>query len=135
MLSFRFFYLLPMLKEVIYVHMATPITNFEERGMWSGYIKKIFIDIMVIEVNRGNMENETFNSQTWKKMLNEMNVRAKWNLNLKQLKQKLHRLHAKHCEFSDLLKHTAFGWDVESNTVHALEETWQNYIRVKWLPK
>ena len=103
--------------------MATPITNFEERGMWSGYIKKIFIDIMVIEVNRGNMENETFNSQTWKKLLNEMNFRAKQNLNLKQLKQKFHRLHAKHCEFSYLLKHIGFGWDVESNIVHALEET------------
>ena len=35
------------------------------------------------------------------------------------------------CEFSNLLKHTRFGWDTETNTVHALEETWQNYIKVK----
>ena len=66
-------------------------------------------------------------------MLNEMNIRAKWNFNLKQLKQKFHRLHAKHCEFSDLLKYTRFGWDAESNTMHALKKTWQNYIQVKWL--
>ncbi|RVW62573.1 hypothetical protein CK203_061606 [Vitis vinifera] len=32
-------------------------------------------------------------------------------------------------EFSDLLKHTGFGRDVETNTVHALEETWKNYIQ------
>ena len=76
------------------------------------------------------MENGTFNSQTWKKILNEMNVGAKRNFNLKQLKQKFHRLRAKYCEFSDLLKHTGFVWDVESNMVHALEETWKNYIRV-----
>ena len=36
-----------------------------------------------------------------------------------------------HHEFFDLLKHTGFGWDAETNTVHALEETWQNYIQVK----
>ena len=120
-----------MLKEVVYVQMGIDVTNFEEKGMWSSDIEKIFIDIMVIEVNRGNMENGTFNSQTWKKILNEMNVGAKRNFNLKQLKQKFHRLRAKYCEFSDLLKHTGFVWDVESNMVHALEETWKNYIRVK----
>ena len=66
-----------MLKEVVYAQMATKVTYFEDGGMWSGYIEKIFIDIIVIEVNRGNMENGTINSQTWKNMLNEMNVRAK----------------------------------------------------------
>ena len=85
-----------MLKEVVYVHMTTEVMDFEEGGMWSSCIEKIFIDIIVTEVNRGNMENGTFNSQTWKKMLNEMNVRTKQNFNLKQLNWKFLRLRAKH---------------------------------------
>ena len=36
-----------------------------------------------------------------------------------------------HREFSDLLKHARFGWNAETNMVHALKETWQNYIWVK----
>ena len=38
------------------------------------------------------------------------------------------RLHVTHCEFFNLLKHTRFGWDIETSMVHALEETWKNYI-------
>ena len=64
-----------------------------------------------------------FNNQTWKKVLNKMNIRVKWNFNLKQLKQKFHRLHAKHCEFSNLLKHTRSSWDAKSKIVHGLDET------------
>ncbi|RVW24930.1 hypothetical protein CK203_079546 [Vitis vinifera] len=45
------------------------------------------------------------------------------------LKQKFNRLRAMHREFSNLLKHIGFGWDAKTNTVDALEETWQNYIR------
>ena len=40
-----------------------------------------------------------------------------------------------HHEFPNLLKHTRFGWDVETNIVHVLEETWQNYIQVKTTSK
>ena len=49
-----------MPKEVVYVQMITKVADFEDEGMWSGYIKKIFINIMVIEVNRSNMENSMY---------------------------------------------------------------------------
>ena len=86
---------------------------------------------MVNEVNKGNMDSGTFSTNTWKRILLEVNSQEKRNFNLKQFKQKFNRLCVMPHEFSDLLKHTGFGWDVETNTVHALEETWQNYIRVK----
>ena len=55
--------------------------------------------------------------------------------NLKQLKPKFNRLCAIRCEFFYLLKHNGFGWDIETNMVCALEETWKNYIKVKTTSK
>ncbi|GAV80568.1 Myb_DNA-bind_3 domain-containing protein, partial [Cephalotus follicularis] len=49
---------------------------------------------------------------------------------MKQVKQKYHRLRANHRLFSWLLGHTGIGWDAETNTVTAIEETWQNIFRL-----
>ncbi|KAL6333895.1 hypothetical protein AAG906_039306 [Vitis piasezkii] len=81
--------------------MTTEIANVEDVGTWRGNIEKIFIDIMVIEVNKGNMDSGTFSRSQGKR-----------NFNLKRLKQKFNRL-----------RHLGFGWDLETNTMHALEET------------
>ncbi|RVW40375.1 L10-interacting MYB domain-containing protein [Vitis vinifera] len=108
--------------------MTTEIANVEDVGTWRGNIEKIFIDIMVIEVNKGNMDSGTFSTNTWRRILLEINSQGKRNFNLKQLKQKFNRLRAMHREFFDILKHTGFGWDAETNMVHTLKETWKNYI-------
>ena len=49
----------------------------------------------------------------------KLNCQGKRNFNLKQLKQKFNGLRVTYREFSDLLKHTGFGWDAETNTVIA----------------
>ena len=103
--------------------MTTEITDVEDARTWRGNIEKIFIDIMVNEVNKGNMDSDTFSTNTCRWILLEVKSQGKINFNLKQLKQKFNRLRVMHLEFSDLLKHTRFGWDAETNTVHALEET------------
>ena len=109
------------------VHITTEIIDVEDAGTWRGNIEKIFINIMVNEVNKDNMDS----TNTWRRILLEVNSQGKINFNLKQLKQKFNRLRAMHREFSDLLKHARFGWNAETNMVHALKETWQNYIWVK----
>ena len=115
--------------------METKITDVNDVGTWRDNIAKIFIDIMVNEVNRGNMDSGTFSTTTWRRMSLKVNSQGEKIFNLKQLKQKFNRLRATLREFFDLLKHTGFGWDVETNMVHALEETWQNYIQVKTTSK
>ncbi|XP_034710795.1 L10-interacting MYB domain-containing protein-like [Vitis riparia] len=109
--------------------MTTEITDVKDARTWSSNIEKIFIDIMLNEVNKGNMDSGTFSTKTWRRILLEVNCQGKRNFKLKHLKKKFNRLRAMHREFSDLLKHTGFGWDVETNMVNALEETWQNYIQ------
>ena len=39
------------------VQMTTEITDVEDAGTWRGNIQKIFIDIMLNEVNKGNMDS------------------------------------------------------------------------------
>ncbi|XP_038698306.1 uncharacterized protein At2g29880-like [Tripterygium wilfordii] len=35
----------------------------------------------------------------------------------------------KHRAFSDLLNHTGFGWNPDTNTVTAADEVWENYVK------
>ena len=89
--------------------MTTKMTNVEDAGTWRGKIEKIFIDIMLNKVNKGNMDSGTFSTNTWRRILLDVNSQGKRNSNLNQLKQKFDRLCAMHHEFYDLLKHTGFG--------------------------
>ena len=36
-------------------------------------MEKIFINIMLNKVNKGNMDSDTFNTNTWRRMLLEVN--------------------------------------------------------------
>lgn len=53
--------------------MTIEIVDVENGGMWRGNIEKIFIDIMVVEADKDNLDNDTFSSHTWKKMLFKVN--------------------------------------------------------------
>ena len=57
--------------------METKITDVNDVGTWRDNIAKIFIDIMVNEVNRGNMDSGTFSTTTWKRMSLVVNSEGK----------------------------------------------------------
>ena len=63
--------------------MATKITNVEDVGTWRGNIEKIFIEIMVNEINKGNIDSGKFKTTTWRRMLLRSIVKEKeisiWN--------------------------------------------------------
>ncbi|XP_062095056.1 L10-interacting MYB domain-containing protein-like isoform X2 [Humulus lupulus] len=109
--------------------MAIEITDVDDACLWGPTVEKIFIDIMVDEVNKGNMASGQFGSKTWAKILEELQIKSKRKYLIKQIKQKFNRLRTKYREFAELLKQTGFGWDRETNTVVASEEIWQNYLR------
>ncbi|XP_059648899.1 L10-interacting MYB domain-containing protein-like [Cornus florida] len=110
--------------------MASQIADVEESALWSTQLERCFVDIMVEEVNKGNMPSGIFTSKCWKKIAEEFKNKTNHAYNVKQLKAKFNRLRTKHCEFSTLLNETTgFGWDAETNTVTADEETWQTYLR------
>ena len=44
--------------------MITEVIDVEDIGTWGGNIAKIFIDIMLNEVNKDNMDSGTFSTDT-----------------------------------------------------------------------
>ncbi|KAM6553770.1 hypothetical protein CsatB_014532 [Cannabis sativa] len=109
--------------------MASESVEIDDACLWGSTIEKIFIDIMVDEVNKGNMKNGQFSSNLWKKILEDLQCKSKRNYSMKQVKQKFNRLRTKYREFNELRKHTGFGWDGPTQTVVAPDEIWENYLR------
>ena len=98
--------------------------------MWPPHIEKIFIDIMVDEQQKGNMEHGTFKASTWLSITNALNEQTGKSFHPKQLQQKHNRLRSKQKKWSQLLSHTKLGWDETTQTVTASEEVWANVIAV-----
>ena len=63
-------------------------------------------------------------------MLATLNELGKRSFGVTQFKGKFNRMRLLHLEFSTLINQIGFGWDAETNTVHALEESWQIYCWV-----
>ena len=102
-------------------------SSIDEDNLWTPQLEKLFIDIMMKEINKGNMTDGQFSSDTWKKMLATLNELGKRSFTMTQFKGKFNRMRLLQHEFSTLINQTGFGWDAKTNTVHALEESWQNY--------
>ncbi|KAL0007644.1 hypothetical protein SO802_009146 [Lithocarpus litseifolius] len=105
-------------------------SSIDEDTLWTPQLEKLFIDIMLKEINKGNTADGQFSSDTWKKMLATLNELGKWSFTMTQFKGKFNRMRLLHHEFSTLINQIGFGWDAETNTVHALEEPWQNYCQL-----
>ena len=48
----------------------------DNEAVWGPTIEKIYIDILVDEVNKGNQRNGLFQPKVWKVILNEVNQRC-----------------------------------------------------------
>ena len=77
--------------------MAQEFQNAEE-PKWPSHIEKIFIDIMVDEQQKGNMEHGIFKATTWLSITNALNEQTGKSFHIKQLQQKHNRLRQKQRE-------------------------------------
>jgi len=90
--------------------MAQESQNVEEL-MWPPHIEKIFIDIMVDEQQKENMEYGIFKVTTWLSITNALNEQMGKSFRPKQVTQRHNRLRQKQRKWSQLLSHTRLGWD------------------------
>uniref|UniRef100_A0A2N9EE18 Myb/SANT-like domain-containing protein n=1 Tax=Fagus sylvatica TaxID=28930 RepID=A0A2N9EE18_FAGSY len=108
--------------------MGTGIYAREDAKLWPARLEKLFIDIMVEEMHKGNMPMGIFKLKTWCKILEELNLRSKQSFKLKQVKAKYNRLKQKYRVFSQLLQQNGFVWHGETNSVTASDEVWESYL-------
>ncbi|XP_030936760.1 uncharacterized protein LOC115962032 [Quercus lobata] len=98
--------------------------------MWPPYVEHIFIEIMLEEQLKGNMENDMFKGPMWASITVELNQRTGKNCPSKQVVQKHNRLRLKQRKWSQLLRHTRLGWDKQTQIVTGLDEVWVNVIAI-----
>nr|POF26915.1 protein alp1-like [Quercus suber] len=105
--------------------MAHESQDVEDKK-WPPHVEHIFIEIMVEEQIKGNMENGVFKGPMWETMTQELNKRSSKLLTAKQVFQKHNRLRGKQCKWSQLLNHTGLGWDEATQTVTCTDKISSN---------
>ena len=112
--------------------MAQETQDVDDK-MWSPHVEQIFIDIMVDEQQKGNMEHGVFKAKTWLSITKTLNEQIGKSFLPKQVKDKHNRLKQKQRKWGQLLRHTGLGWDRTTQTVTAFEEVWANMIVVCYI--
>ncbi|XP_059462454.1 uncharacterized protein LOC132191454 [Corylus avellana] len=94
--------------------------------MWHTDIEKMFIDIMIEQINKG--KTLPFGRRIWSEIRAKLNERGNRNFTSKQCREKYQRIRRSFNHFTRLMRQKGFAFDAETNTVIADEETWQNYL-------
>ena len=77
--------------------------------MWPPLLEHIFIENMLEEQLKGNMENGVFKGPMWQTITMKLNTRIGKSFLLKKVLQKHNRFRLKQRKWSQLLKHTGLG--------------------------
>ena len=78
--------------------------SINDDNLWTPQLEKLFIDIMLKEINKENMVDGQFSSDTWKKMSTILNELGKQSFTMTQFKGKFNRMRLLHYEFSTLIE-------------------------------
>ena len=108
-------------------------TQDADDKMWPPHIEQIFIDIMVDEQQKGNMEHSVFKGTTWLSIMKTLNEQTGKSFLPKQVKDKHNRLRQKDRKWGQLLRHTGLEWDETTQTVTASKEVWANVVAVCYI--
>ena len=108
-------------------------TQDVDKKKWSSHIEHLFIDLMVDEQQKGNMEHGVFKAKVWLSITKTLNEQTGKGFTPKQVKDKHNRLRQKQRKWGQLLRHTGLGWDETTQTVTASDEVWANVIAVCYI--
>ena len=100
---------------------------------WPPHIEQLFIDLMVDEQQKGNIEHGVFNSSFWLSITKTLNEKTGKGFSPKQVKDKHNRLRQKQRKWGQLLRHNGLGWDATTQMVTASDEVWANVIVVCYI--
>ena len=78
---------------------------------WPPHIEHLFIDLMVDEQQKGNMEHGVIKPKAWLSITKTLNEQTGKSFTPKQVKDKHNRLRQKQKKWDQLLRHTRLGWD------------------------
>ena len=111
--------------------MAQETQDVDEKK-WPPHIEHLFIDLMVDEQQKGNMEHGVFKPKAWLSITKTLNEQTGKSFTPKQVKSII-GLGKKQRKWGQLLRHTGLGWDETTQTVTASDEVWANVIAVCYI--
>jgi cell cycle checkpoint protein len=102
----------------------------QPRARWTNGVTKVFLDMMVDQVQRGNRISNSFSKKAWKHMSAEFYRKTSLRWDLEQLKSKYAVLRRQYAIASSLLERSEFSLDESTGMISANDEAWAAYIKV-----
>ncbi|XP_038723815.1 L10-interacting MYB domain-containing protein-like isoform X2 [Tripterygium wilfordii] len=101
----------------------------QSRAKWTAGITKIFADLMVDQVQKGNRLNSYFSKTAWTFMCDEFQRKTGLKWEKERLKNKYAVLRRQFVIVKSLLDQTDFSWDESTGNIIATDEVWAENIR------
>ncbi|XAR59720.1 hypothetical protein NMG60_11015664 [Bertholletia excelsa] len=97
---------------------------------WTASEEKLFIQLMVKEVFKGNRSSTTFSKEAWKLIEHEFCEKTNKRYNNSQFRNKFNQLRIRYNEFSKLAKEPGFSLDPMHTALIASDAVWEAHIKV-----
>ncbi|XP_065855007.1 uncharacterized protein [Euphorbia lathyris] len=100
------------------------------RARWTNGLTKIFADLMVEEVQKGNRtSNNSFSKKAWKFMCDEFYQKTGLKWDTEQLKNRYCIMRKQHSILKSLLSRSDFRLDESSGIIIASNDSWNQYLK------
>ncbi|XP_065852437.1 uncharacterized protein [Euphorbia lathyris] len=99
------------------------------RTNWTPIMERCFIDLMLVQMHRGNRMGHTFNKQAWTDMLTLFNAKFGTKYDRDILKSHYTNLWKQYNDVKNLLEQNGFSWDDARKMVIADDAIWDAFIK------
>ncbi|GAB2285066.1 hypothetical protein Dimus_039692 [Dionaea muscipula] len=97
---------------------------------WTASEERVFIHLMVNEVDKGNRSSTTFSRKGWKHIELEFHERTNKRYSISQFRNKFNQLRRRYQDFGKLIRQPGFSYNPVVNSVIAPDNVWESYIKV-----
>lgn len=109
----------------------------DKDNLWGDANERIFIELMVEEVKKGNLglATSTFSKTASRNIARSLKEKVGMELTHNQLKNKYHNLRARQRKFKALIKEPGIGYNPQTGEVSASEDVWETLKKVHSLAR
>ncbi|PIA44597.1 hypothetical protein AQUCO_01700297v1 [Aquilegia coerulea] len=98
------------------------------RTKWTASLDKLFVDLVLEQVQLGNRSNNVFNKMAWKHIRDGFNKETGLEFNRKQLKKHLDVLRNRYDNVKSQFAQSGFGGDESRHIFVTRGDVWDDYI-------
>ncbi|XP_021899032.1 uncharacterized protein LOC110815515 isoform X1 [Carica papaya] len=110
--------------------IITPAATEHSKMNWTGAMDQYFVDLMLVQIRKGNKTNNIFIKQAWKDMLTSFNSKFCSQYGKSFLKRRYRKLWKYYMDIRSLLEQKGFSWDDKRQIIVADDVVWDKYIKV-----